>query len=287
MNAPPDRAISPHHAAEYAAEALGLGLFMISACLFTTAFEWPGSPLVAAIPDGDLRRAIIGVAMGASAIALIHSPWGKRSGAHLNPAVTLAFLRLGRVARRDAAGYVLAQFAGGTLGVFASAALLGPRLADRAVNYAVTVPGMWGIGAAFATEMGMAFGLMTLVLNANAHPRLARFTGFFAGLTVATYIALLGPLSGMSMNPARTFASDSIAHVWTAWWLYFIAPPAGMLLAAELFDRRHPAREQGCAKLHHAPGVRCIFCEHREARASAPAAAVLPVPTWIPQSRAD
>lgn len=284
------RAASPQgRAVEYAAEALGLGLFMLSACTFTTLFEWPGSPVVAAIPSADVRRAAIGVAMGLTAIALIHSPWGKRSGAHLNPSVTFAFLRLGRIAPRDAAGYVAAQFAGGALGVLASAVLLGPRLSDRAVNYAVTVPGMWGTGVAFATELAMAFGLMTLVLNANASPRLARFTGGFAGLTVAVYIALLAPLSGMSMNPARTFASASVAHVWTAWWLYFLAPPLGMLAAAETFRRVHASPEAGCAKLHHAAGVRCIFCEHRDARARASVRDPhsLAAPSWLPTSRLD
>lgn len=286
MNSAPS---SQSRTVEYAAEAFGLGLFMVSACVFTTLLEWSGSPLVAAIPNADLRRAAIGVAMGLTAIALIHSPWGKRSGAHLNPSVTLAFLRLGRIAPRDAAAYVLAQFAGGALGVLASAALLGQRLADRGVNYAVTVPGMRGAGVAFATELAMAFGLMTLVLNANASPRVMRFTGWLAGATVAVYIALLAPLSGMSMNPARTFASASVAHVWTAWWLYFLAPPLGMLAATELFRRAHATPAAGCAKLHHAEGVRCIFCEHRDAmeRASALGSAPLPAPSWLPTSRPD
>ncbi len=250
------------HWVETGAEALGLGLFMVSACAFSALFELPGSPLRGAIPNGDLRRALVGAAMGLTAIGLIYSPWGMRSGAHMNPSVTLAFLRLGRVAPRDAIRYVAAQFAGGTLGVLFSASLLGPRLADPAVNYAVTVPGPRGFAAAFAAELAMSFGLMTLVLTANASARLMRYTGVFAGVAVALYIALLGPLSGMSMNPARTFASDAVAGVWIAWWIYFLAPPLGMLAAAELYRRLHPAPGAGCAKFHHADGVRCIFCEH-------------------------
>lgn len=264
-----------HNGIEYAAEALSLGLFMVSACAFTVLLEHPASPAVAAIPDGNLRRALIGVAMGLTAIGLIHSPWGRRSGAHMNPSVTLAFLRLGRIAPRDAAAYVGAQFAGGTLGVLASAALFGPRLGNPSVRYAVTVPGPWGVPAAFATELMMAFGLMTLVLNANASPRLMRFTGLFAGLTVALYIALLAPLSGMSINPARSFASAAVARQWTALWLYFVAPPIGMLLAVEAWRRFHPAPESGCAKFHHADGVRCMFCEHRAGRSADEAPALM------------
>ena len=265
---------------------------MVSACVFTAIFEFPHSPLRAAVPNADLRRWIEGVAMGLTAIGLIYSPWGRRSGAHMNPSVTLAFLRLGRVAPRDAAGYVVAQFAGGTLGVLLSAGVLGPWLSNRTVDYVVTVPGPWGIAAAFVTELGMSFGLMTLVLNANASPRTTKLTGVLAGVAVAVFIGALGPLSGMSINPARTFASAAFARLWTACWLYFVAPPAGMLVAAEIFRRTHATPEAGCAKVHHAEGVRCIFCEHRAAPArstatTAPGAGGVPAPTWIPSSHAD
>jgi aquaporin Z len=83
---------------EYLCEALGLGLFMVSACLATALFELPESPARRAFPSATARRALIGAAMGLTAIALIYSPWGKRSGAHMNPAVTVTFWRLGRVA---------------------------------------------------------------------------------------------------------------------------------------------------------------------------------------------
>src|SRR5271165_6329401 len=84
---------------EYLMEAAGLGLFMISACAFTVLLEHPMSPVRQAIENGTLRRVLIGIAMGLTAIGIICSPWGKQSGAHLNPSVTLAFLSLGKVAR--------------------------------------------------------------------------------------------------------------------------------------------------------------------------------------------
>jgi len=85
------------HWPEYLTEAAGLGLFMLSACVFTTLLEYPGSPAHQAIADPFLRRVLIGIAMGLTAVGLIYSPWGQRSGAHLNPSVTLAFWRLGKV----------------------------------------------------------------------------------------------------------------------------------------------------------------------------------------------
>jgi aquaporin Z len=247
------------HWPEYLMEAWGLGTFMLSACLVTALLEHPASAVHRMLADPTTRRVLVGCAMGATAIAIVYSPWGTRSGAHINPSMTVAFLRLGRIAPWDACFYVIAQFAGAALGVAASATLLGGAIADPAVAYAVTVPGRAGVATAFAAEVAISFGMMTLVL-ASASSRLAPMTGVFCGLAVATYIALEAPLSGMSMNPARTFGSAIVAHVWTAFWLYCVAPPAGMLLAVELFvhGRRHD--ERPCAKLHHSNRRRCIHC---------------------------
>ena len=79
------------HLPEYLMEGAELGVFMISACLFTALLEYPASPVHGMIADATIRRALIGCSMGATAIAIIYSPWGKQSGAHFNPAVTLTF----------------------------------------------------------------------------------------------------------------------------------------------------------------------------------------------------
>jgi aquaporin Z len=256
------------HWPEYRMEAALLGLFMVSACAFTVLLEHPGSPAYQAIPNGFIRRLLTGLAMGATAVALIYSPWGQQSGAHFNPATTLTFYRLGKVAPRDTVAYVLAQFAGGALGVLLAAAGLGPLLAHERVHYAVTLPGPHGVAVAWVAELVIAFLLMWVILRVS-NSRLARYTGLFAGLLVATYITLEGPLSGMSMNPARSLASALGAHDWTALWVYFTAPPLGMLAAAEVYLRTRGRGAVFCAKLHHANARPCLFCEYGRERAGA------------------
>ena len=112
---------------------------------------------------------------------------------------------------------------------------------------------------AFAAEALISFVLMLTVLTVSNHPRLARFTGICAGLLVWTYITVEAPLSGMSMNPARTFGSALLARDFPGLWIYFTAPPLGMLLAAEVFTRRFGAQRVLCAKLHHPHNGPCIF----------------------------
>ena len=249
-------------------EAGGLGIFMVSACLAVTIFEYPASPVRQAIPDAVIRRVLIGIAMGLTAISIVYSPWGKQSGAHLNPSFTLAFFRLGKVEAIDALFYVLAQFSGAMIGVLLSAAFIGSPIGHPTVSYAVTVPGIQGPAVAFVAELLISFLLMTVVLRVSNHPRLARFTGLFAGFLVATYISLEAPLSGMSMNPARTFGSAFSANQWTSLWIYFTAPPAGMLMAAELYLKINGRSGINCAKLHHQNNKRCIFCEYQKQRAT-------------------
>lgn len=248
------------HWPEYLIEAAGLGLFMISACVFVALLEHPSSPVRQALDDPLLRRALIGLAMGLTAIAIIYSPWGNRSGAHMNPAVTLTFLRLGRVEPWDAGFYVLAQFAGAVMGMLVSSLLLGqPVLAAPSVNFVVTVPGGHGVLGAFVAEVFITFVLMLTILLVSNQRALNRYTGVVAGSLVALYITVEAPLSGMSMNPARTFGSALAADLWTAIWIYFTAPPLGMLAAAEVYARWRGHGAVLCCKLHHENDQRCIF----------------------------
>lgn len=250
------------HWPEYLIEAWGLGTFMVSAGLFATLLEYPGSPVRAAIESAELRLALMGLAMGATAVGIIYSPWGKRSGAHINPAVTLTFLRLGKIKAVDAAFYVLAQFGGGTIGVLIVWTVLGAAFSEPPVYFVNTVPGRGGAAAAFAVEVAMACGLMLMIVVSLASSRLMPFIGLFAGIMITAYIAVFAPVSGMSINPARTLASAAPGGVWEFLWIYFTAPVIGMLAAVEIYRFARLGHERFCAKLNHDPAYRCIHCGH-------------------------
>jgi aquaporin Z len=246
------------HWPEYLVEATLLGLFLVSAGVLGTLLEYPGSPLRRAIAEPLSRRALMGAGMGLTAIAIIYSPWGRRSGAHLNPAVTLTFWRLGKVDRWDALFYVVAQFSGGLLGVALVVRLLGAAFTEPPVHYVATTPGGQGVAAAVAAELVISCLLMTTVLVVS-NSRYARFTGLCAGALVAASITFEAPLSGMSMNPARSVASALPAGSWNTLWVYLVAPPTGMLLAAALYARVKGRAAVRCAKLDHGGTARCIF----------------------------
>jgi aquaporin Z len=247
------------HWPEYATEAVSLGLFMVSAAGFATLLQHPASPISAWHPWSVIQRIPMGIAMGLTLVAIIYSRLGARSGAHMNPALTLTFLRLGKVAPLDALGYVAGQFLGGLMGIVAANWLFRGLPAHPSVNYVATVPGSEGFGIAFAAEAAISFGMMLMVLTLSNTPRLARFTGVSAGVLVAAYITFEAPYSGMSMNPARTLGPAILAHTATGLWIYFTAPAVGMLLAAEVFVRVKGHARVTCAKLHHPFNVPCIF----------------------------
>jgi len=229
----------------YLIEAWALGMFMISACFFTILIESPIFPIRTAIESPLLRRFLIGIAMGLTAILLIYSKWGKKSGAHMNPAVTLTFLALDRIRWEDAIWYIIAQFAGGALGVFLFKWFWHDALAAMEIGYAATVPGAAGVWVAFGLEFLISTLLFTMVLFLSNTKQIAPFTGYFVGALIVIYITFEAPFSGMSMNPARTFASAINGNIWTGIWVYFTAPVLGMNLAGYIFRRIYRERHDG------------------------------------------
>ena len=225
------------HWPAYLMEAGGLAYFVISASVLTTLLEYPGSPIHQALGAKPLRLVVLGIAMGAVIASIVYSPWGKRSGAHINPSVTWAFYRLGKIGGWDAAFYTAAQFGGAMAAVQLMRLVLGAPYRHPSVDYVVTKPGPAGALVAFGAEFGISFVLMLAVLVAVNSKRLKPLAGLFAGVLVALYLAFETPLSGMSLNPARTFGSALAARYWAGLWLYFAAPVAATLLAAELYVR--------------------------------------------------
>ena len=247
------------HWPEFLMEAGGVGLYLCVACLAATLLQHPASIVRRRVSSGLARRAMMGLAMGAAAFGIVMSPWGKRSGGHLNPAITFAFYLLKKLESWDARFYVVAQFLGSTIGVAVARYVLRGALSDHSVDYAVTAPGVYGTTVAFMAELAISFFLMITILFATNHKTFAPYAAHANGALLAMYYTFEAPLSGMSTNPARTFGSAFHARYWHGLWIYFIAPPIGMMIAGEVFLRLRKGAVPFCAKLHHANNEICIF----------------------------
>ncbi len=225
------------HWPDYLFEAIGLALFMIFAGGLTTLLEHPESPVHAALPSKMLRHALLGLVMGTYIALLIYSPWGRRTGAHINPAVTLAFWRLGKIKASDAFFFIAAQFIGALITARLLLLAIGAPFSHPDVKYGATTPGPEGAIVAFVAEFVISFLLLYAILIAIHSSGMKKLDGLLAGILIALYLAFETPYSGMSLNPARTFGSAVTAGNYTALWVYFTAPVFAMWLAAEVYLR--------------------------------------------------
>lgn len=239
----------------YFIEALLTATIVAAAGAYTIIVQHPASPVHARLSEPVWRRVAIAFAMAVTVATIVYSRWGRRSGAHCNPAVTLTFFRLGKVTRGDFYGYVAAQFAGALAGAAAVALCGRAALAHPAVHWFVAIPGMSGNAVAFVAEFGVAAILMATVLLTMRTARLRAYTGVCAAAILALAISFESPLSGTGLNPARTLATSATSGIWDGWWIYFLAPAGGMLLAAQVFGRGSIP----CAKLAHDTGRPCQF----------------------------
>lgn len=219
----------------YLQEALGLAIFMISACFFS-ALLWGNDALFhIEIKNEMLRNIVTGLLMGTTALFIFYSRFTAPSGSHINPAVTITFLRLNKMCRYDALFYIIFQILGSTIAVYIMAILLGNALTTAPVNFAVTIPGKYGVLPAAITEYIIAVITMCMVLFTSSNERLKKYTRIFSGCLVCMWVIFAGPVSGFGMNPARSFASALPAHIYTSFWIYLCMPFAGMLTAAEFY----------------------------------------------------
>lgn len=213
---------------KYTDEALGLGVFMFSAGFFDAVFEYPGLPFYHELSSALFRRFLVGLSMGLTALYIFTSGFGKRSGAYINPAITVVRYFLKDINGRDGVFYILFQFAGGSLGMWLVVLLFPRWMAHPAVNYIVTAPGKAGLAVAFAMESLISFLLILVVLLMEHRAGLVKYTPWVVSGLITLFITVEAPFSGMSMNPARTFASAIVAGQWKAFWLYCAAPLMGM-----------------------------------------------------------
>jgi aquaporin Z len=224
------------HWPEYLIEGWALGMFMVAASVADVLLYDPRAPTFQLIENPFWKRSLMALAMAGTAVALIYSRWGKRSGAHMNPAFTLSFWFMGKVKTVDAMYYGIFQTIGGVLGALTGYVLTAGLLADPEANWVVTVPGPEGVWAALFSELVIAFILM-LVVAVMLGSRFTQYTGWVAGFLIFLYVLYESPYSGFGMNPARSFASALPSGTWTAFWIYVVAPPLGMLGAVVLHSR--------------------------------------------------
>lgn len=242
---------------EYLAEFIGTALLLLVGLSAVCADFAARSPVVTAVPDPALRRLLTGVIFAGTATAIVYSPLGRRSGGHLNPAVTLAFLRLGKITGRSAAIYMAAQVTGALAGTALVLAIW--RGWAVSVHVGATLPGSGGVPAALAAEIAVTFLLVTLILNFVNRRRLMRFTAAAAGALVAFFVFVEAPVSGTSLNPARTLGPAIVGDSYQGLWIYLLGPPFGAALAALVYQRRHAT--VACGKLFHTDAVACRFLD--------------------------
>jgi glycerol uptake facilitator protein/aquaporin Z len=185
------------------------------------------------VPQSPVRvgMLIIAVAIAVLLITLIRSPWGRRSGGHMNPMVTLGMWLMGAFPGRHVLPYVVAQGLGSIAGTALAALALGP-LAGRVEFGTVTAAPTWNAGAVFTCEVVGGIAMTLLAGYFLAHPRYAPLLPFAIAVSVAALIVGLGPLSGGAVNPARQLGPAVFSGTGHFLWIYLLAPAVGAVLGA-------------------------------------------------------
>jgi aquaporin Z len=237
------------HWREWLAEGAGSGIVLFAVVTAKDLAVRAGPPF------SDLRWsiAIIAVVAGLAVGAVAVSALGRRSGAHLNPALTMGLWLQRTVSPADLAGYWAAQLAGAVLGV-ALARIWGPTVPRPTVHWALLQPAPWitqltaaGLEcAATAVQLAVVFALLS-------SGRYHRWTPLAAAAMLTIGIIVLGPVSGGAFNPVRGLAPDLLAGTYPAVWIYIAGPLMGAALAAAAFAavRRRPVT----GKLRHDPAI--------------------------------
>jgi aquaporin Z len=240
------------HPIEWGCELIGTAFQLFFGFGAVALLEAHSSGLRREITPGWLRLMMIGAAFGLLAAIVATSPVGRRSGAHLNPAVTIGFWARGHTHPHDVAGYIAGQTLGAVAATAAFQASWG-KLADQ-VDHARTAPGpttaSW---AAVVIELLLTAALLFAIFRMVSSPRTARYTPLVVTGVLAVLIRIGAHYTGASMNPARTFAPDLVGSNFHALWIYLVGPPLGALLAAGLFTLLMKERTTLTAKLFHDP----------------------------------
>ena len=242
------------HWAEWGCEAAGTALLLLGGLSAVCLDFASGSPVVRVVPSHSIRLLLTGLLFAATGSLVAVSPLGRRSGAHLNPVVTLAFWCRHHVHPHDLAGYVAAQVAGAFAGTEAFRAAWGSTA--RSINFGVTQPrpGLPSVGAAGVEALMTALLVGTIFFMVSS-PRRAHWTPLVLWLLIAVLVWQGAPYTGTSLNPARSVAPAALASNWAHFWVYVVGPAAGALVAVAVFAA-YPGVETLTAKMYHDPRYR-------------------------------
>ncbi len=231
-------------------EFIGTALLVAVGCSFVVWDFGRGSPMIHWIPSAGFRRALTGFLFGSVGGSIAVSRVGKVSGAHINPVVSMGFWIRGKLTGRLALRYVIAQLAGGIIGTLALL-LWGPLA--QSTKDAATIPGASGVWVAALGEMGATFCLIVGLFSFVGHRSLRRFTPLLFPFLYAFLVYWEAPLSGTSTNPARSLGPAVVASAWHGWWVYWVGPGMGTMLALGVLSLAKPLThwDMEVAKLYH------------------------------------
>jgi aquaporin Z len=221
--------------AEYGAEFLGTMLLVFGGLSAVVLDFSNGTPMAGLIPGKSPRLLLTGLLFAGTGSLIAISPLGRRSGAHINPSVSLGFFVHGKMHFRDFFAYVISQFGGAIVGAFLLHLVWGEHAAS--VKDGMTVPGVptYTVPEAFAAEMALTGLMVLLIFIFVSSKRLMRWTPLMNWLLIATMVWQEAPISGTSLNPARSIGPALIYGCWHDQWLYCIAPPLGAICAVGLY----------------------------------------------------
>ena len=241
------------HPTLYAAELVGTFLLVFVGLSVVIALWGHDAPLAGLPLRPGARRFLNGALFGATGALIAFSQVGKISGAHINPAVTLAFWLEDKIKWRDATCYVVAQLAGGLLGA-AALQVWGPIGVSDAYGASVPNPHV-PLWIPIAGEIVCTYLLVTLIFVMVSHARTQFWTPLINPPLFAVLTWLEAPLSGASANPARSLGPAWVSGLWHGQWVYFLGPCAGAALAVglnrlEVWGRHRPHQARICHFQH-------------------------------------
>jgi aquaporin Z len=216
-------------------EAIGTAILLFAG-LSIVIFNWgKGSIVAQLIPSQFVRTVLTGFLFGCVGCLVTLSPVGKISGAHINPAVSIAFWLRGKMHSNVLIGYIAAQMIGAAMG---SVPLLLWGDQGRSIQYGITLPGLRGVGAAFLSETLATSSLIVYLYVFIGQKNLRNYTPYGIPFLYSILNIFFAIPSGDSTNPARSFGPALISANFSDYWVYWAAPICGVIIVTIFFKWR-------------------------------------------------